>query len=254
MSGGPWSVTTVTEIRDETARSKTYRLRFPAPVPFRPGQHVIIRLTAPDGYTASRAYSIASAPDPQRPDELEVTVELLEGGEVSGFLHEEVVVGDELEVRGPIGGWFVWDGTSPALLLGGGSGVVPLMSMLRTARATASTDRLRMIVSVRSADDLLYATELAGTEPAGTEPAGADPDPTVRVVYTRTAPEGSDRRAGRLTVEDLRAVLPPDAGVTPIAYVCGSAGFADSATRLLEEVGHPADRIRIERYGPSATA
>ena len=253
MSGGPWSVTTVTEIRDETARAKTYRLRFPAPVPFRPGQHVIIRLTAPDGYTASRAYSIASAPDPQRPDELEVTVELLEGGGVSGFLHEEVVVGDELEVR-PIGGWFVWDGTSPALLLGGGSGVVPLMSMLRTARATASTDRLRMIVSVRSADDLLYATELAGTELAGTEPAGADPDPTVRVVYTRTAPEGSDRRAGRLTVEDLRAVLPPDAGVTPIAYVCGSAGFADSATRLLEEVGHPADRIRIERYGPSATA
>ena len=149
-------MTTVTEIRDETARAKTYRLRFPAPVPFRPGQHVIIRLTAPDGYTASRAYSIASAPDPQRPDELEVTVELLEGGEVSGFLHEEVVVGDELEVRGPIGGWFVWDGTSPALLLGGGSGVVPLMSMLRTARATASTDRLRMIVSVRSADDLLY--------------------------------------------------------------------------------------------------
>ena len=249
MSGGPWSVTTVTEIRDETARAKTYRLRFPAPVPFRPGQHVIIRLTAPDGYTASRAYSIASAPDPQRADELEVTVELLEGGEVSGFLHEEVVVGDELEVRGPIGGWFVWDGTSPALLLGGGSGVVPLMSMLRTARATASTDRLRMIVSVRSADDLLYATELAGTEPAG-----ADPDPTVRVVYTRTAPEGSERRAGRLTAEDLRAVLPPDAGVTPIAYVCGSAGFADSATRLLEEVGHPADRIRIERYGPSATA
>lgn len=243
----PWSVATVTEIRDETPRAKTFRLAFPEPIgppgpPFRPGQHVIVRLTAPDGYTASRAYSIASAPDPDRPTELEITVELLEDGEVSGFLHEEVVVGDELEVRGPIGGWFVWDGETPALLLGGGSGVVPLMSMLRAARAAGTTNLLRLVVSVRSADDLFYAAELA------------EPDGAVSVVHTRVAPEGSERPAGRLTVADVQAALPRDAAVAPIAYVCGSAGFADSATRILDELGHPADRIRIERYGPSASA
>lgn len=244
----PWSVTTVTEIRDETPRAKTFRLAFPESVPFRPGQHVIIRLSAPDGYTASRAYSIASAPDPARPNELEVTVELLDDGEVSGFLHEEVVVGDELEVRGPIGGWFVWDGETPALLLAGGSGVVPLMSMLRSARAVGTTHLLRLVVSVRSADDLFYAAELA--EPA----VGGIEDGTVSILHTRVAPEGSGRPAGRLTAVDVQAALPRDAAVAPIAYVCGSSGFADTATRLLDELGHPADRIRIERYGPSASA
>lgn len=240
-----WTVAMVVGIRPETRRATTFRLRAPTPMPHRPGQHVIIRLTAPDGYTASRAYSIASAPDPARPDEFEVTVELLDDGEVSGFLHAEVVVGDELEVRGPLGGWFVWDGTTPALLLAGGSGVVPLMSMLRSARAAGSTHLLRMIVSVRSPADLFYADELTG-------PASG---PEVAVAYTRQAPDGFERPVGHLTAADVVAALGRDAAtVAPIAYVCGSSGFADAATRILDDLGHPADRIRVERYGPSATA
>ena len=119
------------------------------------GQHVVVRLTAPDGYTAQRSYSVASAPDGT--NELDLTVERLDDGEVSTFLHDVVEPGDELEIRGPLGGWFVWDGTSPVLLVGGGSGVVPLMAMLRLARRTGRTDLVRLVVSVRSPDDLLYA-------------------------------------------------------------------------------------------------
>ena len=122
----------------------------------------MLRLTAPDGYTASRSYSVASAPDGT--DEIELTVERLEDGEVSGFLHDVVEVGDELEVRGPIGGYFVWDGTTPALLLGGGSGIVPLMAMLRLARATGRADLVELVVSVRSSADLYYRDELPGPE------------------------------------------------------------------------------------------
>ena len=134
----------------------------------------MVRLTAPDGYTASRSYSVASAPDGS--DEIELTVERLEGGEVSTFLHDDVIVGDELEVRGPIGGWFVWDGDSPALLVGGGSGIVPLMAMLRLARLAEKSDLVRLVVSVRTPDDLYYASELPGPESS--------------VVYTRVAPPG----------------------------------------------------------------
>ena len=159
---GPWYTATVVAIRDETARAKTLRLRLPHPSDHLAGQHVVVRLTAPDGYTAQRSYSVASAPDGS--DELELTVELLADGEVSSFLHEVVEVGDELELRGPLGGFFVWDGTTPALLLGGGSGVVPLMAMLRLARRTGSADLVRMVVSARSPDDLLYAAELVGPE------------------------------------------------------------------------------------------
>ena len=159
--------------RDETSREDVSRL-VPAPSPHRAGQHYVVRLTAPDGYTASRSYSVASAPDGSA--EIELTVERLEGGEVSSFLHDDVVVGDELEVRGPIGGWFVWDGDSP-LLVGGGSGVVPLMAMLRFARRHAKSDLVRLVVSVRTPDDLYYANELPGPESS--------------VVYTRIAPAGS---------------------------------------------------------------
>ena len=125
---------TVIDITRETARAKTFRCALPQPSGHRAGQHFVVRLTAPDGYTASRSYSIASAPDAS--NEFEITVERLDDGEVSTFLHDDVVVGDELEVRGPIGGWFVWDGDTRATLVGGGSGVVPLMAMLRLARDT----------------------------------------------------------------------------------------------------------------------
>ena len=127
-----WEIATVMAISNETARAKTFRLALKRPTHYLAGQHYIVRLTAPDGYRAMRSYSVASAPSDS--NEFEITVELLPDGEVSGFLHNEVIVGDELEVRGPIGQWFVWDATAPALLVGGGSGVVPLMSMLRLAR------------------------------------------------------------------------------------------------------------------------
>lgn len=229
---GPWQTATVVAIRDETARARTLRLALDAPSGHRAGQHYVLRLTAPDGYTASRSYSVASAPDGT--DEIELTVERLEDGEVSGFLHDVVEVGDALDVRGPIGGYFVWDGTTPALLLGGGSGVVPLMAMLRLARATGRADLVELIVSVRSPADLYYADELPGPEST--------------VLYTREAPPASPRPSGRLTADDVIPRLRPDATV----FVCGSAPFANAAGDLLLELGVAAERIRVERFGPTA--
>lgn len=227
----PWQTATVTEIRPETARAKTYRLALAAPSQHLAGQHYIVRLTAPDGYTASRSYSVASPPDGS--NAIELTVEYLEGGEVSTFLHEDVVVGDELEVRGPIGGWFVWEGTTPAILVGGGSGVVPLMAMMRLARMTNRSELLRLVVSSRSPRDLYYADELPG--------------PETTIVYTRSAPPLSARPVGRLTAEDLAPAIIPDA----TAYVCGSPSFARAASQLLVGLDQPVDRIRIEQFGPS---
>jgi ferredoxin-NADP reductase len=222
-----WQQATVVARRAETERATTYALRLRQPFVHRPGQHVVLRLTAPDGYTAQRSYSIASAPDDS--GVLELTVERLEGGEVSTFLHDEVVVGDDLEVRGPIGGFFVWDGDAPAVLVGGGSGVVPLMSMLRHARRLGRGDLVRLVVSARTPAELLYADELPG--------------PEVTVVHSRAV--SGLRPAGRIVAADID--LLPDA----TAYLCGSSGFVDAAGRLLLDLGHPADRIKVERFGPS---
>jgi ferredoxin-NADP reductase len=229
---GPWQTARVTQIRVETARAKTFRLALSRPAPHRAGQHFIVRLTAPDGYRAMRSYSVSSPPDDS--GEIELTVERLEDGEVSAFLHDVVETGDELEVRGPIGGFFVWEGDSPAVLVGGGSGLVPLMAMLRLARAIGRSDLVRLAVSVRSPGDLLYADELTG--------------PGITVAYTRETPPASARPAGRLTTADLAPLLLPEA----TAYVCGSAGFADAASRLLVGLEVPVDHIRVERFGPSA--
>jgi ferredoxin-NADP reductase len=226
-----WQTARVVAVRPETARAKTFRLALAAPTGHRAGQHYVVRLTAPDGYTASRSYSVASAPDGS--PEFELTVERLEGGEVSSFLHDVVEPGDELEVRGPIGGWFVWEGAGPALLVAGGSGIVPLMAMLRLARATERSALLRMVVSVRRPSDLYYAAELPG--------------PETTVVYTRQAAEGTARPAGRLTADDLAGMVGPDL----TAYVCGSSGFADHAGHLLVGLGLPTGQIRVERFGPS---
>jgi ferredoxin-NADP reductase len=226
-----WQSARVVSIRDETARAKTFRLWLPEPAPHRAGQHYIVRLTAPDGYTASRSYSVASAPDGS--NELEITVERLDDGEVSTFLHDVVVVGDELEVRGPIGGWFVWDGDTPAVLLGGGSGVVPLMAMLRLARRTGRAGLVRVIASVRSAADLYYADEITG--------------PETTVVYTRSAPPGAARAPGRIAPADI----PQPLDAAAVGYVCGSAAFAEAASGVLVAIGMSPDRIRVERFGPS---
>ena len=226
-----WQTATLVGISNETGSAKTFRLRLHQPTPHLAGQHYVIRLTAPDGYTASRSYSIASAPDGSA--ELDFTVERLDDGEVSTFLHDVAQPGDDLEVRGPIGGWFVWEGTTPVLLVGGGSGVVPLMAMLRLARRTGRGELVRLVVSVRSPDDLYYAAELPG--------------PETTVVYTRRNPPGAARPPGRLVASDIPPL--PDRAAT--AYVCGSTGFADHATDLLLDSGIPATAIRVERFGPT---
>ena len=159
---GAWQDVTVTDIRDETPRVKTFSLELTQPTAHLAGQHFIVRLTAPDGYTAQRSYSVASPPS-DRPS-IDLTVERLPDGEVSTFLHDELRVGDTLEVRGPIGGWFVWDGSTPALLIGGGSGVVPLMAMLRLARRQPQQSLAHLLVSLREPSDLIYASELSGDD------------------------------------------------------------------------------------------
>lgn len=222
------------EIRVETSTAKTFRMALSEPTEYLAGQHMVLRLTAPDGYTASRSYSIASAPDRSHgSDEIELTVEHLADGEVSSFLHDEVVVGDQLEVRGPIGGWFVWRGRGSALLVGGGSGVVPLMAMLRLARRAGRSDQVHLVVSARTPEGLYYASELTG--------------PEVTVLYTRSAPDGWPRPPGRITATDL----PRSAAAVDTVFVCGSAGFADAATDVLSGAGVTSEHIRVERFGPT---
>jgi ferredoxin-NADP reductase len=227
-----WQNAKIIGIKPETATAKTFRFELEQATQHRAGQHFIVRLTAPDGYTASRSYSVASAPDDT--NQIELTVERLAKGEVSTFLHDAAEVGDEIEMRGPIGGWFVWDGDTPALLVGGGSGIVPLMAMLRLARRTGHADLLRLIVSVRTPADLYYSDEVIG--------------PQTSIVYTRAIPDGFFRPAARLSVADITQPTAPNT----TSYVCGSPAFADAATNVLEEAGIETHTIRVERFGPSA--
>jgi ferredoxin-NADP reductase len=218
----------VTDVRHPLADTVQLRLDVADRMEHMAGQHYVVRLTAPDGYRAQRSYSVASAPgEPQ----VELFVERLVEGEVSTFLADVVEPGDELEVRGPIGGWFVWDGAMPALLVGGGTGVVPFVAMLRTASALGRADLLRIAVSTRTLAGLPYAGELVE--------GGA-------LVVTTREPHGI-RPAGRLTAADLVPLWEP--GQT--AYVCGSAPFAEAASQLLVDMGVPAPDIRVERFGPS---
>ena len=225
-----WRTATVISIRSENPTAKTFHLRLPGPFGHLAGQHCVIRLTAPDGYTAVRSYSIASAPEDS--PEIELTIELLVGGEVSEFLHQEVVVGDILEVRGPIGGWFIWRGDVPAMLIGGGSGVVPLMAMLRLARRYGRADLLRLLVSVRKPEDLYYPDELPG--------------PQTTVIYTEQSPANSSRPTGLINSNDIP--LLPNSG---LVYICGSERFAEAAADLVIGSGVAANRLRIEKFGPS---
>jgi len=226
---GGWRTATVAGLRRPIARSVELRLDVHDRVDHLPGQHYVVRLTADDGYTAQRSYSVSSAPgDPL----VELFVERLDEGEVSTYLADVVEPGDELEVRGPIGGWFVWDGRTPALLVGGGTGVVPLVAMVRHARDIGRLDLLRVAVSSRTLVELPYADELAE--------AGA------LVVVTRE-PHGI-RPPARLTSMDLLPLWEP--GQT--AFVCGSSGFAEAASQLLIGLGMAPAAIRVERFGPSA--
>jgi ferredoxin-NADP reductase len=215
-------------VRRPIQRSVQLRLDVHDRIDHLPGQHYVVRLTAEDGYTAQRSYSVASAPsDPL----VELFIERLDDGEVSTYLADVVEPGDELEVRGPIGGWFVWDGQTPALLVAGGSGVVPFIAMLRQARDIGRPDLLRIAVSSRTLAELPYADELVE---AGT-----------LIVLTREA-HGS-RPAGRLAAAELAPLWEPGQTV----YVCGSASFAEAASQLLVDMGVPASEIRVERFGPT---
>lgn len=226
---GGWRRATVREINHPTERSVVLRLEVADRVAHWAGQHYVVRLTAADGYTAQRSYSIASAPsDPL----VELYVERLDDGEVSIYLADVVEAGDELEVRGPIGGWFVWTGDQLALGVAGGSGVVPVVAMLRHAIDIQQTDRLRLAVSSRTFVDLPYADELVS--------AGA-------LIALSREDAVSGRGAGRLTVADLAPLIATDA----TCFVCGSASFAEAASMLLLDCGMSTERIRVERFGPS---
>jgi ferredoxin-NADP reductase len=207
-----------------------------------PGQHVDVRLTADDGYQAARSYSLAA---PAEGDTLQITVQRTAGGEVSPFLTDDLAPGDEIEVRGPLGGWFVWRAESPGpvLLVGGGSGVVPLMAMVR-ARPAGHPAPFRLVYSVRTPADRIYPGELEHR-------AAQEPGLQVSYVYTRQSPEGDDRPPGRLGAADL-AVPGWEASATPTCYVCGPTPFVETVAALLVEAGHQPDRIRTERFGGTA--
>jgi ferredoxin-NADP reductase len=224
-----WRTATVRSISRPTARIAVLRLVVPGRPRHLPGQHYVVRLTAEDGYTAQRSYSVASSPnDPL----LELAVESLENGEVSGYLTEIAEPGDTFEVRGPIGGFFVWDATSPAVGIGGGTGVVPFVSMLRYAEEAGRRHLLRLAVSAKTRRDLPYADELASADV---------------IAITREAALSSARPTGRLSAADLEPLLTDGATY----FVCGSAVFAEAATQLLQSVGVPATSIKVERFGPS---
>jgi ferredoxin-NADP reductase len=228
-----WLVAAVLEVRDETATARTLVLDVPGWPGHLPGQHVDLRLTAEDGYQAQRSYSIASGPAGSR---LELTVQAVGDGEVSTYLVGEVRAGDRLELRGPVGGWFVWrpEWTEPVLLLAGGSGVVPLMSMVR-ARGAAGAP-VRLLYSVRSPADVIYRAELGA----------AAPGVSVRYAWTRLPAPGE--RAGRVDAARLAAYAWPPA-LRPRCYVCGPTGFVEAMADLLVAAGHEPGWVRTERFG-----
>jgi len=229
---GRWQIGRVTAVKPETPRVKSFRISVPHWIAHLPGQHYEVRLTAPDGYTAQRSYSIASSPLDE--GEIELTIDRLDDGEVSPYFHDVVEVGDEVELRGPFASYFVWSGQFPTLLAGGGSGVVPLMSMLRHRRLTASELPMKLIYSTRSREEIIYADEL-----------GQD----ALVTLTRSVPEGWNGHRGRVSAELIAQV--GAAFPSGYAFVCGSNGFVESTTGLLMQVGYRADRILTERFGPS---
>jgi ferredoxin-NADP reductase len=223
----------------ETPRVRTLVVDADGWTGHRAGQHVDVRLTAEDGYQAERSYSIASAPD----EPLAITIELLDDGEVSPYLVDEVREGDRFELRGPIGGYFVWDGTgdAPLLLVAGGSGVVPLMSMIRHRAATDSRTPTRLLYSSRSYEDVIYRAELDRLT------AGDD---TLEVFHTltRSQPEGWTGYARRIDAQILEEVAWPVAE-SPRVFVCGSTRFVDTAADGLVALGYPPESIRTERFG-----
>jgi ferredoxin-NADP reductase len=236
---------TVESVRDETPSVRTFRLSIPDWPGHRPGQHIDLRLTAEDGYSVERSYSIASAPG--HGSAVEITVERIPNGEVSAFLHDVVVPGDRFELRGPIGGYFVWDATLdlPLLLVSGGSGVVPLMAMVRHRREAGLANPTRLLCSSRRFDEIIYRDEL------GEITAGAEGFQVVHTLTRERPPgwTGYDRRIDGRMLGDVLAPLGTDAR----AYICGPTALVESAATALVQLGLPASHIRTERFGPTGT-
>jgi ferredoxin-NADP reductase len=238
-----WQIGTLLSIRDETARVKTFRFSLPDWQVHRPGQHYDLRLTAPDGYQAQRSYSIASPPE--EVGQVDLSVELIEDGEVSSYMHEVLVPGDMMEMRGPIGGYFVWetDLGGPLLLIGGGSGVVPLMAMIRHRAAADSRVPARLLYSVRSPADVIYEAELGRL-------AAAHDGLEVIYTYTRAAPPGWTGYSRRIDAAMVGEVLSPLGGEARV-YICGPTLLVENAANCLVQLGLPAGQIRTERFGPT---
>jgi len=233
-----WKVGTVASVHTETPTGRSIMIDVPGWGGNLAGQHLDLRLSAPDGYQAVRSYSIASA---SPGDRLELAVDRLPDGEVSPYLVDDLQVGDELEIRGPLGGWFVWrpTQTEPVQLIGGGSGIVPLMAMARAHAASGSTAKFRLLYSVRSPHDVFFADELA---------ALASPDFEVTWVYTRETPPGWPSPAGRLSPAVLEAATIA-ASEMPTVFVCGPTGFVESVADWLVALEHPAASVKTERFG-----
>lgn len=240
-----WQIATVTNIKKETARASSFTLALPAWIPHRAGQHYDVRLTAQDGYQVERSYSIAS--EPERAGQIDLTVEKIDDGEVSPYLHDIVMVGDKVEVRGPIGGYFVWDAMmrDPLLLIGGGSGVVPLMSMLRHRAAEHVNTPARLLYSARSLDEIIYYDEL--------EKLSAQMD-GLKIFYTLTRSHPADwkgytRRIDAAMLQEIAAPL----GKNLKAFICGPTALVENAANVLVQIGIPASSVKTERFGPSGT-
>jgi ferredoxin-NADP reductase len=238
-----WQAGTLTAIRPETRQTKSFTFALPKWMVHKPGQHYDVRLTAPDGYQTERSYSIASPPE--RVGELELTVERIADGEVSPYLHDVLVPGDQLEVRGPIGGYFVWDVAlgGPLLLVGGGSGVVPLMAMLRHRAAQHATLPARLLYSSRSMDDVIYRDELDGL-------AHSDRALEVFYTFTRQAPAGWTGYRRRIDAAMLGEVIKPFDKRARV-YVCGPTLLVEAVANALVQMQLPIEQIRTERFGPT---
>ncbi len=232
-----WQMGTVVAVHSETETARSLDIEVPGWGGNLAGQHLDLRLTAPDGYTATRSYSIASAGPGTR---IQLAVDKLPDGEVSPYLVDDVAVGDPLELRGPLGGWFVWrpEETEPVQLIAGGSGVVPLMAMIRAHRAAASTSPFRLLYSVRTPKDVFFSDELSQK----------DPNLSIDWAYTRQAPEGWPVAPGRVTHGSVAAATIP-ASDSPTVFVCGPTSFVEAVADILVALGHPAERVKTERFG-----
>jgi ferredoxin-NADP reductase len=238
-----WQIASVKAIKPETRNVKSFTLRLPAWMRHRAGQHYDIRLTAEDGYQAQRSYSIAS--EPERAGEVDITVERIEDGEVSTYLHDVLIPGDSMEVRGPIGGYFVWEATlqQPLLLIAGGSGVVPLMSMVRHRAAAGARNPTSLLYSSRNVEDIIFYDELETLR-------GANHGVQVFHTLTRSQPPGWKGYARRIDPQMLEEVAGP-LGRSVQVFVCGPTLLVEAVASVLVKIGIRSEQIRTERFGPT---